>query len=47
MSSGVARVKAAFKGEQGVELAAYPILGAVTAKFVGKSVREYLTDPAF
>jgi uroporphyrinogen decarboxylase len=45
MSSGTARVKAAFKGEQGVELAAYPILGAVTAKLVGKSVKEYLTDP--
>lgn len=46
MSGAMARVRAAFTGEQGVELAAYPILGAVTAKLVGKSVKEYLTDPA-
>ncbi len=45
MSNGIARVKAALKGEQGFELAAYPILGAVTAKLVGKNVKEYLTDP--
>ncbi len=43
MSTGYSRVKAAIKGET-EEVAAYPIIGAITTKYVGKTVKEYLTD---
>lgn len=39
-------VKAAFKRQRLDRFAAYPILGAVDAKFFGVSIREFLTDAA-
>lgn len=45
MSTSMERVKAAFKRTFADAVPAYPILGSFTAKLVGRSIREYLTDP--
>lgn len=44
--SGRDYVKAAFKRVKLDRFAAYPILGAVSAKFYGITIREFLTDAA-
>lgn len=43
--AGYQRVKQALKGSFSDELAAYPIVGAVTAQLVDKNVKDYLKNP--
>ncbi len=45
MSKQASRIRAAFKRTYADSVPAYPITGIFTARLVGKTIREYLTDP--